>query len=100
MKVAWDIKASDRYPYLLTLYFPSLLEETMNSSMDDKSSHHGSSVVKPNGLDLNRSRRTALAEVDNAKFSFVALQLSSLVTIIDFSGLSAGFTPKSVSSLA
>jgi len=68
--------------------------------MDDKSSHHGSSVGKSNGLDLDRSRRIALAEVDNAKFSSVAPQSSSAVTIIDFSGLLAGFTPKSVLSLA
>jgi len=72
----------------------------MVGSMDDKSSHHGSGVVKPNGLDLDRSRRIALAEVDNAKFSFVVLQSSSSVAIIDFSGPSAGFTPKSVLSLA
>ncbi|KAL9714364.1 hypothetical protein Ac2012v2_002676 [Leucoagaricus gongylophorus] len=42
----------------------------MVGSVDDKSSHHGSSVVKSNGFDLDRSRRNALAEVDNAKFSW------------------------------
>jgi len=46
----------------------------MVGSVDDKSSHHGSSVVKSNGFDLDRSRRNALAEVDNAKFSFVVLR--------------------------
>ena len=70
----------------------------MVGSVDDKSSHHGSSVVKSNGFDLDRSRRNALAEVDNAKFSFVALQISVAI-MIDFSGLSAGSTPKSVLSL-
>jgi len=81
------------------LYSLSLLEETTVGSMDDKSSHQGSSVVKSNGLDLDRNRRIALAEVDNAKFSFVILESSSVVPIIDFCGLSAGFTPKSVLSL-
>jgi len=60
-----------------TLSFP---EEEMFGIVDEESSYHGSSS---NGLYLDRSRRDALAEVDNAKFSFVALRIWFLITIIE-----------------
>lgn len=43
-------------------------------SVDEKSSNHESDVKGPNdSLVLDRNRRAALAEVDNAKFSLVSL---------------------------
>jgi len=62
-------------------YSLSFLEEEMVGIVDEESSYHGS---KSNGLYLDRSRRDALAEVDNAKFSFVALRIWFLITIIEF----------------
>lgn len=52
----------------------SILEEEMIGSAEENSSYHGSSVIKSNKLSLGRSRQVALAEVDNARFSFVALR--------------------------
>jgi hypothetical protein len=47
------------------------------ASVDEKSSNNGSTEAKGNpsggAFDLDQSRRAALAEVDNAKFSYVSM---------------------------
>ncbi|KAL9709713.1 hypothetical protein Ac2012v2_006765 [Leucoagaricus gongylophorus] len=48
----------------------SILEEEMVGSAEENSSYNGSSVIKSNKLSLGRSRQVALAEVDNARFSW------------------------------
>lgn len=67
------------------------------ASVDEKSSNHESGDVKANSSDgfvLDRNRRAALAEVDNAKFSFVFSSFLTGTCSVDHPYLTVGSMPK------